>query len=1024
MARCVGVAIMLVGVLAAAAAAAYDFPAHQALGEAAALASMLDVTLRNELGFSGGASTAFGLIPAPARQLVGAGAADEDGPFPYLRVLKHFHNPFGGDWARAGLSFDPGGQSSILWQQNDNQDVAPQFGGTWSWQRARREFLAALTRPLPDGDPDARTRHFSDTLVTLGHLTHVIQDATVPAHVRDDAHLSLDIGPLKVGFGDGYESWVDRRVARIPELAAVPIKPQGLRFTATGRPEAPVPVARLLDTDALSSGAPLTLLAGTTIGVAEYSHGNFLSDDTIFLGSPLPAPESRGSEFTEVVAGETRRYFPKVTHGQAIRHFHRAGVSTRPLTFLGSTLTGFVLDETVYADYAALLLPRAVGYSAALIDYFFRGRLDVGLADEAGPPRVVGSNASDEPLGPGVLFVYAEDAAGVRSLVSSAAGVALSGPIDPGRPLPDVPLTTVPDGTDRFVAIYQGGLGDERPAAGSPGAVIGRVFNAVRVEEIFRGAGRWQVRSPQGVFALPLTTDQYREVKWGDGPGQLVARTPLGPGEANRLDAFDVERLPGSPDFATDSDGITLKLTPRATGSLRFASPPVVSTVQFSQTIRYRQRIGRVDPHRTTLTWHPGPPDNPALGFCERRVEAAVVQFETVQSLAPTFRETIPLVLDVAHNPDLGGGFDPYYWQLMDFGIDRSGRLVGLVVVILDIPSSPGVSAPIVGLDSSGGTVTTPHLVEPYFPFEVTPAAWALVDVGQGTIIAATTDPTLTIASEAVQESTPAIYAHFVVENDGCVDFPSSGDVWSPLQLVAPADAGRPIEARTAVDVTTGDLGLVISGYMRSELAQELAPRSLLSFETTDVFAGSPGGDAVYACGDSTCNAIALTQRVYLAQRPALKFWSGVRARPAPASGERVVFLGDADTPRFRSEGHLVVWDPGASASVRLSLRESSHNLAPTVTGSLAAVSFSDDDTFPDARGGSYLVPLDGGAPIYFDQENLGRGFALLDPSYLYGTDHLKFYRLQPPLQPSLLPAALAPVSGNPRGDYHTVRLR
>jgi hypothetical protein len=1024
MARGIALTIMLLGVTAASDAGAYDFPAHRQLGEAAAAASQLDLILTTELGFKEGTATPFGLTGITALSLVGAGAADEDGAFPYLRVLKHFHNPSGGDWARAGLSLDPGGQSSILWQQNDNQDVAPQFGGTWSWQRARREFLAALTRPLPDGDPDARTRHFGDTLLALGHLTHVIQDATVPAHVRDDAHLSLDLGLLKVGVGDGYESWVDRRAARIPELAAVPVKPQGQRFIATGRPQAPAPVARLLDTDALSSGSPLTLLAGTTIGIAEYSHGNFLSDDTIFVGSPLPALESRGSEFTEVVAGETRRYFPKVTDGQAIRHFHRAGVSTKPLTFLGSALTGFVLDETVYADYAALLLPRAVGYSAALIDYFFRGRLDVGLADDAGVPRMVGSNASDEPLGPGSLFVYAEDAAGVRGLVSSAAGVALSGPIQPGQPLPDVPLTTVPVGTDRFVAVYQGGLGDERPAAGSPGAVIGRVFNAVRVEEIFRGAGRWQVRSPQGVFALPLTTDQYREVKWGDGPGQLVARTPLGAGAANRLDAFDVERLPGSPDFATDSDGITLKLTPRASGSLQFASPPVVSTVQFSQTIRYRQRIGRVDPHKTTFTWHPGPPDNPALGFCEQRVESAAVQFETVQSLAPTFREAIPLVLDVAHNPDLGGGFDPYYWQLMDFGIDRSGRLVGLVVVLLDRPSSPGVSAPIVGLDSSGGIVTTPYLVEPYFPFEVTPAAWALVDVGQGTVIAATTDPTLAIASEAAQESVPAIYAHLVVENDGCADFPSSGDVWSPLQLVAPADAGHPIETRTPVDVTTGDLSLAISGYMRSELAQALAPRSLLSFETTDVFAGSPGGDAVYACGESTCNAITLTQRLFLAQRPALKLWSGVRTRPAPAAGERVVFLGDADTPRFRSEGHLVVWDPGTSASVRLSLRESAHSLSSTVTSSLATVFFSDDDTFLDARAGSYLVPLDGGAPIYFDQENLGRGFALLDPGYLYGTDNLKFYRLQPPLQPSVLPAALAPVAGNPRGDYHTVRLR
>jgi len=31
-----------------------------------------------------------------------------------------------------------------------------------------------------------------------------------------------------------------------------------------------------------------------------------------------------------------------------------------------------VLDNNVYAEYASLLIPRAVGYSAGLLDYFFR----------------------------------------------------------------------------------------------------------------------------------------------------------------------------------------------------------------------------------------------------------------------------------------------------------------------------------------------------------------------------------------------------------------------------------------------------------------------------------------------------------------------------------------------------------------------------------------------------------------------------------------------------------------------------
>ncbi len=38
-----------------------------------------------------------------------------------------------------------------------------------------------------------------------------------------------------------------------------------------------------------------------------------------------------------------------------------------------------VLDEDVYKDYAFLLIPRAVGYSAGLLNYFFRGNIEITL---------------------------------------------------------------------------------------------------------------------------------------------------------------------------------------------------------------------------------------------------------------------------------------------------------------------------------------------------------------------------------------------------------------------------------------------------------------------------------------------------------------------------------------------------------------------------------------------------------------------------------------------------------------------
>jgi hypothetical protein len=39
----------------------------------------------------------------------------------------------------------------------------------------------------------------------------------------------------------------------------------------------------------------------------------------------------------------------------------------------------FILDEKCFGDYAAKLVPRAVGYSAELLDYFFRGNIEISI---------------------------------------------------------------------------------------------------------------------------------------------------------------------------------------------------------------------------------------------------------------------------------------------------------------------------------------------------------------------------------------------------------------------------------------------------------------------------------------------------------------------------------------------------------------------------------------------------------------------------------------------------------------------
>jgi hypothetical protein len=69
-------------------------------------------------------------------------------------------------------------------------------------------------------------------------------------------------------------------------------------------------------------------------------------------------------------------YLHKTDDGERIENFVRAGYFASKLSPTHSAYgRTFYLDEACHESYAAKLVPRAVGYSAALLDYFFRGRL-------------------------------------------------------------------------------------------------------------------------------------------------------------------------------------------------------------------------------------------------------------------------------------------------------------------------------------------------------------------------------------------------------------------------------------------------------------------------------------------------------------------------------------------------------------------------------------------------------------------------------------------------------------------------
>ena len=118
--------------------------------------------------------------------------------------------------------------------------------------------------------------------------------------------------------------------------------------------------------------------------MAEYTNANFFSEDTIFSGGfPYPAWSSviENEEVIDATTGEKRTYLKKIGDGETINHL---AASKWFYKYLPSPLKrlGLKLDNRVYADYSQKLVPRAVGYSVGLLDYFFRDNIEIILPEK------------------------------------------------------------------------------------------------------------------------------------------------------------------------------------------------------------------------------------------------------------------------------------------------------------------------------------------------------------------------------------------------------------------------------------------------------------------------------------------------------------------------------------------------------------------------------------------------------------------------------------------------------------------
>ena len=355
-----------------------------------------------------------------------SGSTDEDNPM--CRASNHFHNPLL-PWSQSFMSDDttvpatlirtfcnntgwPYDQrkSNVVWATGllndgtpanitDNSSTDPPSPNTWN--KARDYYYKALTKNMGV----VRDTYLARTFQSIGQVMHLLEDMAVPAHVRNDfqSHLAFT-GVSSINFTQWYNNLFEYYVKNKDSTLMASMTAIAPTFSITQK------LTDFWDTEIYTGANPLGSLQQ---GLAEYTNANFVSDYTFTFGT------GDGSGQTTTVSGAHSFPYPKVSSADRIDKTINIPLSSGTVTAIrpyyqkmrdgdsGYLLAGvsylqFVvesispvnpnetlshleiippMDDYVHKDYADRLLPRAVGYSAGLLNYFFRGSIEITLPD-------------------------------------------------------------------------------------------------------------------------------------------------------------------------------------------------------------------------------------------------------------------------------------------------------------------------------------------------------------------------------------------------------------------------------------------------------------------------------------------------------------------------------------------------------------------------------------------------------------------------------------------------------------------
>lgn len=383
---------------------------------------------------------------------------------PFYRVFNHFYDPVYNRPLTVPAAFENVVESlnkgtvhtAVDWATGSTDSfAAPNTPNTNSRNHftlidAREAMYRAATGRGSGGNADigpnntpatevVRNAYWATVFRSLGDVVHLVQDMGQPQHTRNDGHSPVN----KLVQGN--------HIAVFEELTEH--RAGGGKFTCFDGNEASGVPSLVFSNYAVPTFSSYSEAFSTTPGgnvaqgrgLADYSNRGFFSAGKNFGNTEYALPSSNPADYSRQTVTDPNPCLPVGRQSELLRGAvpdlvgganTNVALTSRGLWDVpGYTIpreeAKYSMNETVYYENADLLVTRAASYSAGIINYFFRGRIDF-VKDPQNNAQYIIRNLGNEEM-EGTFALYYDDANGIRYPVLAQVGNSFSRPVRTAR---------------------------------------------------------------------------------------------------------------------------------------------------------------------------------------------------------------------------------------------------------------------------------------------------------------------------------------------------------------------------------------------------------------------------------------------------------------------------------------------------------------------------------------------------------------------------------------------------------------